>query len=74
MGLRARVVGYSLSDKAEIGIYLEDLRDGIDKLVLTVLPRKSGHPVSPNTQVRITVVFGYQGWPDLKGSSNNQQY
>ena len=24
MGVRARVVGYSLSDKAEIGIYLED--------------------------------------------------
>ena len=27
----------------------------------TVLPRKSGHPVSPNTQVQITVVSGYQG-------------
>ena len=25
----------------------------------TVLPRKSGHPVSPNIQVRITVVSGY---------------
>ena len=41
---------------------------------LTVLPRKSEHPVSPNTQVRITVVSSYQGWPNLKGSSNNQQH
>ena len=27
----------------------------------TVVPRKSGHPLSPNTQVRFVVVSGYQG-------------
>ena len=28
--------------------------------ICTVVPRKSGHPLSPNTQVRIVVVSGYQ--------------
>ena len=28
---------------------------------ITVVPRKSGHPLSPNTQIQFAVVSGYQG-------------
>ena len=50
---------------------LELLRD---YYLCTVVPRKSGHLLSPNTQVRFAVVSGYQGWTDHGGSSNNQQH
>ena len=46
----------------------------LPRIPVTVVPQKSGHMLSPNTNDRISVVSGYPGWPDPEGLSNNQQY
>ena len=52
---------------------------GAERLIIycfknTVVPWKSGPPVSPNIRVRNTVVSGYLGCLYSKNSGNNQHH